>query len=232
MKTTFFIRHGASESDVGNVRVREFHDDMYTQMDWPLSDKGRAQAVRVAEKLRSLNVELVLSSSLCRAVETAEIAARESGIPYGGGWEELNEVVMGRVPGATVPAADRRPRRNPLRRFKRPLWPLLHRGLTVSYLLLWRVGKTEGGETREQVEGRVREVLRRMAGLPQERIALVGHGYWILFLARVLQRSGGRRLPPFPPGGWVSNGSFTRVCESGNGWELDRFAVPLEKADR
>jgi len=217
---------------VGNVHLRDFHHERHTWVDWPLSEKGRIQAARVGEKLRRLDVELVLSSSLSRSVETAEISARESGIPYGGGWEALNEVVMGKVPGPWAPAAARGRRRTSSPRFKRPLWPLLYRGLTVAYLLLWRAGITEGGETREQVDARVREVLVRLDGFPQNRIAVVGHGYWILCMAGFLLRPVGRRLPPFPPGGWVSNVSFTRVRTSGGGWELEHFATPIGKVAR
>jgi len=229
MKTYYFIRHGASESDVGNSRVRDLNDEMYTWVDWPLSEAGKNQAVHVGKKLKDLGVELVLSSTLSRTVETAEVAARESGIPYGGGWEELNEVIMGKLPGPPASAGDGGSRRETLRRLRQPFWPLLYRGMTVAYLLLWHLGKTQGGETREQVENRAREVLRRLDELPQQRIALVGHGYWILFLARFLRRSERRRLPLVPPGGWLANVSFTKVCVSENDRALQYFATPVNK---
>lgn len=228
MKTYYFIRHGASESDVGNSRMRDFHDEMHTWVDWPLSASGRRQAVRAGRKLRQLGVQRVVSSTLSRTVETAELAAREAAVPYEGGWQALNEVVMGGLPGRPLPTGRAGPRAGAFRRLRRPLWPLFYRGMTIAYLLLWQMGKTRGGETREQVEDRAREVLRLLDDLPDQRIAVVGHGYWILFLARMLRRAAGRR-PPVPPGGWVANVSFTKVSVPGGGHALEYFAVPVEK---
>jgi broad specificity phosphatase PhoE len=230
MKTYYFIRHGASESDVGNTLVRDCHDEMHTRIDWPLSQRGRRQAVQVGKKLRELDVEIVLSSTLSRTVETAEIAARESGRPYAGGWEPLNEVIMGRMPGSSGhPAQAAAERETPNRQVTRPFWPLIYRSMAIAYLLMWTLGKTKGGETRGQVHGRIDEVFRRLQTLPQERIALVGHGYWILFLARFLRQPGKTRLPLIPAGGWVANGSFTKVCQSGGNRKLEYFSVPYEK---
>ena len=177
-----------------------------------------------------MDVEIVLSSSLSRAVSTAEIAGREAGIPYGGGWEEANEVIMGRMLSPSGPGKDEGQAGGIATRLSRPLWPLLYRGLTISYLFLWQAGRTEGGETRQEVEGRILRILTKLESLPQERIALVGHGYWILFLARFMRRSQGARLPLIPPGGWVANGSFTKLCRNDSGTELEYFAVPFQKA--
>jgi broad specificity phosphatase PhoE len=230
MKTYYFIRHGASESDVGHTLIRDCRDEMHTRIDWPLSQRGRQQAVQVGKKLRELDVQVVLSSTLSRAVETAQIAARESGCPYAGGWEPLNEVVMGRMPGARGhPAQAAAERETPNRRISRMFWPLIYRSMAIAYLLMWTLKKTQGGETRGQVHGRIDEVLGRLQALSQERIALVGHGYWILFLARFLRQSENTRLPLIPAGGWVTNGSFTKVCESGGRRKLEYFSVPYEK---
>ena len=49
--------------------------------DIPLSPKGRAEAVSLAEKLKNYAFDLVISSPLLRAKETAEEIVRGRGIP-------------------------------------------------------------------------------------------------------------------------------------------------------
>lgn len=64
-----FLRHGES---VGNAEAR-----WQGQSDYPLTDKGRAQAQALAERWRSEGVkfDLAVASPLGRARETAEIVA-------------------------------------------------------------------------------------------------------------------------------------------------------------
>ena len=67
--TFVFLRHGES---VGNVEAR-----WQGQSDYVLTEKGRAQARALAQRWKSENVkfDLVISSPLRRAKETAEIVA-------------------------------------------------------------------------------------------------------------------------------------------------------------
>ena len=64
-----FLRHGES---VGNAESR-----WQGQSDYPLTEKGRAQARALAERWKFENVKfnLAISSPLIRAKETAEIIA-------------------------------------------------------------------------------------------------------------------------------------------------------------
>lgn len=66
MKTIYFVRHGQSEGNAGLVWVDEKS---------ALSAKGREQARIVAERFTKLPVDVVISSSMKRAVETAAIIA-------------------------------------------------------------------------------------------------------------------------------------------------------------
>lgn len=50
-------------------------------IDVPLSDKGRQEAKRVANRLQNEDIKAVYSSHLVRARETAEIIARPHGLP-------------------------------------------------------------------------------------------------------------------------------------------------------
>lgn len=63
-KTVYFVRHGQSEGNVGTV---------YQPLNSPLTEKGRGQAGYIAERMAALSFELIVSSPLARAKETAEV---------------------------------------------------------------------------------------------------------------------------------------------------------------
>jgi valyl-tRNA synthetase len=67
----FLVRHG--ETDYNKEGRSQ------GQTDTPLNDTGRAQAHETARKLKNENIDLIISSDLSRARETAEIIARETG---------------------------------------------------------------------------------------------------------------------------------------------------------
>lgn len=73
MPVLYFVRHGAA-ADAQEWRGSDF--------DRPLTDKGRKQMARVAKRLTQaeIEVDLVLTSPLVRARETATIIARELGV--------------------------------------------------------------------------------------------------------------------------------------------------------
>ena len=72
MKTVYFMRHGQTDWNIGRR--------LQGQMDVPLNEAGRAQAREAAERFAAapLRFDLVISSPLDRAVETAVLA---TGLP-------------------------------------------------------------------------------------------------------------------------------------------------------
>jgi broad specificity phosphatase PhoE len=67
----YFIRHGETE-----YNRRRLHQDGTV----PLSDRGRAQMLKAASKLKTLPITKVISSDFARAVESGEIIGRELGL--------------------------------------------------------------------------------------------------------------------------------------------------------
>ncbi|MFA6397677.1 MAG: histidine phosphatase family protein [Candidatus Paceibacterota bacterium] len=69
----YFVRHGESEDNVKKLFAG--------RKDSLLTEKGREQARKTAKNIREreLNVDRIISSPLKRALETAEIIAREIG---------------------------------------------------------------------------------------------------------------------------------------------------------
>src|ERR1700749_4512270 len=71
MKRAILFRHGETD---WNVEER-----FQGHIDVPLNENGRAQARGLVEKLAPMGLQVILSSDLSRALETARIAARGLG---------------------------------------------------------------------------------------------------------------------------------------------------------
>lgn len=92
------IRHGQTD---WNLTGR-----MQGRTDIPLNDTGRAQALAAAVPLAAEPWDVVVSSPLDRARETAAIIARELDLPVGGAYDELIEQDFGEAEGTLVSELD------------------------------------------------------------------------------------------------------------------------------
>ena len=97
-----FLRHGES---IGNAQAR-----WQGQSDYPLTEKGRAQAQALAErwKAEGAKFDLIIASPLGRAKETAEIIAPAVGAPV-----EFDPILLerhiGEMEGLTAEEVRKRP---------------------------------------------------------------------------------------------------------------------------
>src|SRR5215831_1701023 len=137
MTRVYLVRH----ADVENPR-RVLYGHL---PGFPLSERGRAQAVEVGKRLRDRGIARILHSPLERAVETAAIIAEQLPEPVPVIPEPaLLEAEFGRylqgVPYWQIPV-------------RRPLW-LVHKA---------RRGLLPGDEAIDQLGGRVVEVVHREA---------------------------------------------------------------------
>ncbi|PIR38945.1 MAG: hypothetical protein COV34_00070 [Candidatus Zambryskibacteria bacterium CG10_big_fil_rev_8_21_14_0_10_42_12] len=64
MKTVYFVRHGESETNAGPIRIGESVQ---------LTEKGFRQAEFIAKRCTSIPCEILISSTLERAKQTAKI---------------------------------------------------------------------------------------------------------------------------------------------------------------
>ncbi|OGL34720.1 hypothetical protein A3F65_03430 [Candidatus Saccharibacteria bacterium RIFCSPHIGHO2_12_FULL_47_16b] len=80
MKTIYFVRHGESEANATGLAAGK-------ELNSPLTAGGREQAKQAGHDLKNKNVELIVSSSLIRAHETAKIIAQIVGY-------DLSEIVI------------------------------------------------------------------------------------------------------------------------------------------
>ena len=80
MKKVYFVRHGESEVNTNDIRQTGT---------FSLTDYGRKQSDCLAEHVAELSVDIIISSTMNRSQETAEIISKKTGK---------------RVDGARVPA--------------------------------------------------------------------------------------------------------------------------------
>jgi len=140
------IRHGESETNL---------DQKWTGwLDVHLTDKGRKDAARAGEFLRSLSIDKIYTSDLVRAIETAEIA-----IP-GGGYETsplLREINVGSLSGQSLKILTEEQRRDIT---------------THGYVEF-------GGETQDAFYSRIRQFQKMLETLDCETVALFSHRGWL-----------------------------------------------------
>jgi broad specificity phosphatase PhoE len=143
------VRHG--ETDWNRERRFQGHADP------PLNETGREQAQALAAELAGEGIELVYTSDLARAVETAEIVAARLGADVRS-MRDLREIDVGEWQGLTWQEIEER-------------YPDGARSWH-EHGAGW-----ETGETYEQLGERVVAALRRIASdHPEERVLVVGHG--------------------------------------------------------
>jgi probable phosphoglycerate mutase len=178
--TLILVRHGETEWNV--VRRIQGHSDSR------LTERGREEGRRVAERLAGLKLAAVYASDLGRARETGEMIAAPHGLAVRTK-PELRERCYGEFEGRTreeIVAA------NP------------------DTFAAWVADRQRlappGGETQAELSARVMRGLREIAGAhPGETVAIAGHGGPIksaLFAVLDVPIASWDRT-------WVSNGSVT-----------------------
>ncbi len=208
MRRYYWIRHGQAENDAGAFRVSSFERDLRGEQDRGLSVLGRRQALLAAARARQLGVQSVLSSSLLRARETADLISQRARIPRGSTLAELNEIVPGSLGTVERFVAQAIADAPVAGRMRARVGAFANGALSVWQLAQWSRGLS-GLESPAAARARVERVLAQLDTLPHERIAIVGHGYWITLMAMSIP---GRSRPR-----WVPNCSFSRVDADGAG---------------
>ena len=143
----FLARHGESEYEVAAL----------VDQGGSLTREGRSEARRLGERLRGERVALVYSSTMSRAVQTAELAAGVLG----------TEVVV-REGLAEFAPGDRH-------------GSPMGQGVFDEQMQAWLAGdldaRVPGGESGQEISARVLEVLEDIADRHRgESVLVVGHG--------------------------------------------------------
>lgn len=185
MSKIYLIRHGQTDWNVTG-RIQGCRDI-------PLNERGRRQALLLAENMEAYRPELVLSSPLCRARETARAVAERLQIPLEC-WRDLEEIRYGSWEGMTVEE--------------------IRREFPEEYDSWWSAegtGRPPGGESRREGLERGEKMVRRIQKLVHSRgisrLAVVSHGALICcMLPAFLQGAA-----PLEEGFSVHNGGITAL---------------------
>jgi len=89
------VRHG--ETDFNKARLIQG-----SNIDMPLNKTGKAQAKKAGEALKDKKFDIVISSDLKRAQETAKIIASAIGVPLGGTFPVFRERDLGKWTGKPI----------------------------------------------------------------------------------------------------------------------------------
>lgn len=156
-KKVFFVRHGESEANVTPV-----FQDSYS----PLTARGKEQAQFMAKRASRLPIEGIISSSMTRARETADIIARrcekdmtESDVFV----ERKKPTVISGEPFSNTSAQDIHER-----------WI---ESLFVSGMYV------EDGENFDQIKARAIEALHYLSQREETSIMVVTHGFFLRTIA-------------------------------------------------
>ncbi|NMM54154.1 histidine phosphatase family protein [Paenibacillus aquistagni] len=143
------VRHGLTDWNAAG-RIQG-------QTDIPLNNRGREQALLLAHRLKDedYNFDLVISSGLKRAEETATIIAAELGLPLLEPHEGLLERAFGVVEGTT--AAEREEK-----------WGADWRSQAL--------GQESDAELRERAAAALEQIAERTR---DQNVLIVSHGSWL-----------------------------------------------------
>lgn len=188
MRQYYFIRHGEQQHQkIHILDIPTFIEATRGGFNEPLTEKGEQQAKKLGVFLEQEQIEVLYSSNLKRAKQTADIAAQNAGdIPIRKRFEELNEVIIGesvtlnkvwwrRILSSRIPVFIRKSLTNILAPFFK-LWLVKQ----------WLSGNTINGDQLPQVEKRLQNVLLELDTQPEQRIGIVCHGWIIMLMVRML----------------------------------------------
>ncbi len=152
MTDLILIRHGETD---WNVEER-----WQGQADVPLNERGRAQAIQLAQELKDVPINAIYSSDLIRAFETAQELSKKTALPIQID-RRLREIHQGDWQGMRVSDIQARYADHFERRLRDPL--------NIA---------PPGGETVAQVRTRVMEAVHEIVSRhPFETVAIVSHGF-------------------------------------------------------
>ncbi len=156
MKTIYLIRHGESEDNVSHVESRDHT---------PLSESGKKQAEKLAERFSSVPVDAILSSPFTRAHDTADAVAKAKGIEI-----EFSELfVERRVPSSIYGKS-----------FESQELRNVYDDLNKNYSIPGARHSDE--ETFEELKERARKAVAYLEESSAESILVATHGMFIIML--------------------------------------------------
>ncbi|MBI5155949.1 class I tRNA ligase family protein [Candidatus Peregrinibacteria bacterium] len=142
-----------------------------SEQNLPLNEDGRAQAAELAKKMKGKKFDVILSSHLTRAVETAEVVSKALGIPVAEKNPLFRERDLGSWSGRT---------QDDVRRENPPAYEGIHPN--VDYRT------PPGGESVMQCLKRAQDIIEHiLQRYPGKKVLLVGHGGFMHWLHTAIE---------------------------------------------
>jgi|Deesub1362A_J573_1020465.scaffolds.fasta_scaffold13552_3 alpha-ribazole phosphatase len=195
MKKVYLVRHGET---LWNAEKK------YLGLtDIGLTKNGLSQAERLAQRLEGEGIEVIFTSPLLRAKETASLIAEKLNVPVEV-WEELREVHFGEWEGLTYEEI---------------------RGKYGDLINKWMENPSAfsipGGDSWEEINKRAERFLKRVQERKEEIALAVSHGGLIkAIFARVLHMR-----PPDFTSFLIGNGSLSAIGFHGRGIYRNTHAI-------
>ncbi len=160
-KIVYFVRHGQSDDNASPV---------FQSPDSPLSEKGRMQAERVAERVARLSFQSLVVSPFRRAQETAEAITRMTGMQ-----PDYSDLFVERIKPTSI---NGKPHTDAV---ATQTWREWNESLFRSGL------RVEDGENFDDIVARADKALAYLFARSERSIVVVTHGFFLRALvARVL----------------------------------------------
>ena len=176
----YLIRHGQTDWNVtGKIQGKT---------DIPLNETGKRQAACLARGMEKRPVVQIYTSSLKRALETAEIIGRSQNVKVKP-MKELEEVGFGHWEGCTNEEIKRQ--------YPREFEMWWDDPLALAPC---------GGETQEQIRARCRQAMETILSQACGDLAVVSHGATLAYIIEYLMRD-----DPMSEGIIVGNSSITTI---------------------
>jgi probable phosphoglycerate mutase len=160
-KTVYFVRHGQSIANASAI---------FQPPDSPLSKTGRRQAASIARRVSRLGAKALLSSTLLRARETAEVIAQAAGLV-----PEYSDLFVERMKPASIngkPLGDAE---------AQAIWTEWNKTLYTPG------ARVEDGENFDDLIARADAAVAHLEARAETSIAVVTHGYFFrTMVARTL----------------------------------------------
>ena len=156
MKTIFLVRHGESDANVGT------HFSPETA---PLTQKGREQAAFIAKRTTHLPVDVLISSTMGRAKETAEHISKAIHMPI----EYSDLMVERKFPSALVGLKKNSPEGE-------KMWDDWTKSAAAGGPRVF------DGENFDDIRERAKAVIGMLEKRPEDNILIVSHGFFMRFI--------------------------------------------------
>jgi len=186
MKTIYFIRHTQSEANLKDI--------LASRQDFPLTAKGRQEAVVIAHEFKGIaQIDRIFCSPLIRAQQTAQPIAEAFGLDVETD-RRLTEQDLGIFSGLTYAELDDRP-------------DYMH-----ERSKRWRWIPAGGGESYEMIANRLGPFFQSLESRQGNSILFVTHAVTLRIVRATLEQT----LPDYPRG-TARNGEIWKVPFTGPG---------------